>query len=97
MLFKVENEPVANGPARGEPEFFWLCESCAAKMSLRLDADTKVKTVPVADFVPHSPSSVHFVLLERKPGFLLSCLNFLAHAPGLQSHYDPRRRAAYAG
>ena len=95
-LFRWQCE-VGNRPVQDEPEFFWLCQKCSTRMTLRLDDETKVKTVPVADQIPHTHNSVHFVPLDRKPGSFLSCLHFLAPGPLPSFGVTQKYRTAQAG
>ena len=80
-LFRLETDPNASSPYLKRAEYFWLCSSCAGRMTLRLDDFAKIRTLRVPDQMQSTESSVNFVAIDRKLGLMLSCLYFLGRAP----------------
>ena len=75
-LFQVQTEyanPVAlatgrNGKAGRRVEHFWLCEACAAFLTLAFDKTQGVVTVPLPDGGGRKPlTPAHFDDEERRP------------------------------
>jgi hypothetical protein len=70
-LFRLESDP-ALGSSTPTKEYFWLCPSCSANMTLRISNEERVITVPM-------PKPVHLDsdFGNRKKGLLLSDVSFL--------------------
>jgi hypothetical protein len=47
ILFRLEVDPALRLPNPKQPEYYWLCHSCAAAMTLRLSPEGKVIPVPL--------------------------------------------------
>jgi hypothetical protein len=65
-------------------------------MTLRLDESGRIKTLHVPDQMQATDNSVDFISLDRKQGFVLSCLHFLGRGP--QHNWSPvaRGKLVYA-
>lgn len=77
-LFRLESDPLDSSDTR-TPEYFWLCRSCAGKMTLRLDEGKGVRVVQSQDTPTPGAEPVSFVLLDRQRGMLLNRINFFAY------------------
>lgn len=77
-LFRLESDPLECSDRR-TPEYFWLCRSCAGKMSLRLDEAKGVRVVESQDAPPQGADAVDFVLVDRQRGMLLNRISFLGY------------------
>jgi hypothetical protein len=77
-LFRLESDPLDSSDTR-TPEYFWLCRSCSAKMTLRLDEADGVRIVQSQDATPREGEALAFVLLDRQRGMLLNRINFFAY------------------
>jgi hypothetical protein len=82
-LFRLETETRFPSPNARETEYFWLCESCSAEMTLRLIRDGTVATVRLADELCNGPY-VPLNSMDRKNGEFLRSVSFLhmSHAKG---------------
>jgi len=61
LLFRLEADPALRLPNPKQPEYYWLCHSCASAMTLRLSPEGKVIPVPL-------PAPVDSVRKGRHPG-----------------------------
>ena len=77
-LFRLESDPLECSDRR-TPEYFWLCRSCAGKMTLRLDEAKGVRVVQSQDAPPQGADAVAFVLVDRQRGMLLNRIIFLGY------------------
>src|SRR5208283_3052639 len=68
-LFRLESDPGFHSPR--PVEYFWLCQSCASKMTLRLTEDGKVTTAPIPESMGDVPDGVELISADRKTGLLL--------------------------
>lgn len=93
-LFRLQNDAKGSSSEISNPEYFWLCTSCAQTMSLRLTGDGEV-VVALAPEIPNKTAQCDFIPLDRQGGLLLGCLQIL-RSPVPRTVPLPRRRAAYA-
>ena len=77
-LFRLESDPLDSSDPR-TPEYFWLCRSCSATMTLRLDESAGVAIVQSRDATPQEGDALAFILLDRQRGMLLNRINFFAY------------------
>ena len=77
-LFRLERDPLDSSD-RQMPEYFWLCRSCSATMTLRLDEAGGVTIVPSQDATPREGDALAFVLLDRQRGMLLNRIDLFAY------------------
>lgn len=77
-LFRLESDPLDSFQTR-TPEYFWLCRSCSATMTLRIDEANGVRIVQSQDATPREGEALAFVLLDRQRGMLLNRINFFAY------------------
>jgi hypothetical protein len=76
LLFRLETDPALRLSHPKTSEYYWLCRSCAATMTLRISKDGKV--IPVALAAP-AHSGHHgrpFISPKRQNGLLLSSITF---------------------
>jgi len=93
-LFRVEKVTRDGSSEVEHPEYFWLCQECSEKVSLRLDGNAKVTAVALSDRESRNTAEALFLPLDRKEGVLLSYFQLL---PAAGPHSEElRRRAAYA-
>lgn len=72
-LFRLEGELI---PVEAKkPEYFWLCSLCSETMTLCLDADAFVKTIPLPNFGQRPAETPSFIAARRRKGFLLNCIH----------------------
>lgn len=93
ILFRLETDPDLRSSNPKRPEYYWLCRSCSAAMTLHISKEGKV--VPVAlpaplEGVPPSgvPPRGDFIWPKRKNGLMLS---------GVRSATEKKRRGAGVG
>jgi hypothetical protein len=74
-LFRLEADPRVRTSKPNKLEYFWLCDHCSPRMSLRISNGGSV--------LPVSPASGHgdfdgkgITLIDRRDGLLLSKLGF---------------------
>ena len=70
-LFRLEDSPALK-PSSAQSEYFWLCPSCSATMTMRLSHEGRMITVPVSEPVHRDSDSAN-----RKKGLLLSEVSIL--------------------
>jgi hypothetical protein len=66
-LFRVEPEPRL-APSELKLEYFWLCVSCSAEMTLCLDEDAGIKINAQRDDIRRALDSADTVLMDRRKG-----------------------------
>ena len=93
ILFRLETDPDLRSSNPKRPEYYWLCRSCSAAMTLHISKEGKV--VPVAlpaplEGVPPSgvPHRSDFIWPKRENGLMLT---------GVRSLTENKRRGAGAG
>lgn len=95
-LFRLDNDLSVDLSRQSRPEYFWLCANCAAKMTLRLDESTGIRTLSVPDQMHTTESTTNFVTLDRKYGLVLSGLHFLGRKPPSSWTPSVRGKLIYA-
>ena len=79
VLFRLEADPTLRLSNPKRLEYYWLCGSCSAAMTLRISKEGKV--IPVA-----LPAPVHdgndFLSSNRRKGLLLSGVSFWTERHG---------------
>lgn len=75
-LFRLEPDPIARTSKPNRLEYFWLCDSCSPRMSLRISEAGKVLPVmlPASDCGDFDGKGI--TLVDRRDGLLLSELCF---------------------
>ena len=93
-VFVLEGDPNIGSHKSKRPEYFWLCHTCAAKMTLRLGEDHKVTAVLLPDIVQGKPDGVVLYSQDRKGGLILRSLSFPEHHKHRTRRLRTRRSAA---
>lgn len=88
-LFRLEADSTLRLSNPMMPEYYWLCRSCSAAMTLHISKEGKVIPVALPAPVHGGPSGSDFIASMRQEGLLLSCVSF--------STDRHRRRAGPAG
>jgi hypothetical protein len=88
-LFRVESDTANSGAE--QPEYFWLCRTCSASMTLRLDEFSGVRIVGLRDPVCHAADPEELFLLDRHKGRVLNRISFFS------SHRTRRRSKSTKG
>ena len=75
-LFRLEADPIARTSKPYKLEYFWLCEHCSPRMSLRIGKEGGVLPVmlPASDCGAFDGNGI--MLVDRRDGLLLSKLGF---------------------
>lgn len=75
-LFRLEGDPLFRTSKANTLEYFWLCDHCSPRMSLRIAKEGKVLPVvlPVSGSVDLDRKGITQV--DRRDGSLLSRLSF---------------------
>lgn len=75
-LFRLEADPRLRGSKPNKLEYFWLCDHCSPRMSLRISDAGSVLPVllPASDQGDFDGKGI--TLIERRDGLLLSRLGF---------------------
>jgi hypothetical protein len=75
-LFRLEADPKARISKPKKIEYFWLCEGCSPRMSLRIDKEGTVLPVmlPASHYGDFDGQGI--MLVDRRDGLLLSKLGF---------------------
>lgn len=104
VLFRLEVDPALRLPNPKQPEYYWLCHSCAAAMTLRLSREGKVIPVPLSARVDSSRDSRRqgarpsgrqgpdFIPSKPQNGLLLTGVHFAT-----ERHHRSRSKGAAAG
>jgi len=76
MLFRLEPDPNLRLSNPKAPEYYWLCHSCSAAMTLRIGKEGQV--IPFALPVPvhGGAQGSEVIVVERHKGLLLSAVSF---------------------
>lgn len=77
-LFRLESDPWCASHQRCR-EFFWLCRSCSATLTLRLDEGANVRVAAAGNPPRSGDDEFSFVLLDRQNGMLLSRVILFEH------------------
>lgn len=88
LLFRLETDPNLRLSNPKAPEYYWLCRSCSAEMTLHISIEGQVIPSALPAPVPHGPQGSE-VIAERQKGLLLSAVSF--------STDRHRRRARFVG
>ena len=75
-LFRLEADPRFRSSKPHKLEFFWLCDRCSPRMSLRISDGGKVLPVTLSGSVPGDIDGKGIALVDRRDGLLLSRLGF---------------------
>jgi len=104
VLFRLEVDPALRLPNPKQPEYYWLCHSCASAMTLRLSREGKVIPVPQSARVDSSRDSRRqggrpsgrqgpdFIPSKPQNGLLLTGVHFAT-----ERHHRSRSKGAAAG
>ena len=77
-LFLLEADPPLHTAKSQRTEYFWLCDACAATMTLRLAEDEKVVAVSLPEGIRNSDDGVSLVSRDLKKGLLLRSVFLLS-------------------
>ncbi len=104
ILFRLETDPALRLSNPMQPEYYWLCHSCASAMTLRLSPEGKVIPVPLPARVDSSRDSRRqgarpsgrqgpdFIPSKPQNGLLLTGVRFAT-----ERHHRSRSKGAAAG
>jgi hypothetical protein len=89
LIFRLETDPTQRSSNPMMPEYYWLCRSCSAAMTLHISKEGKV--IPLAKPAPVRGGSQgnDFISAVRQKALLLSGVSVSA-----EKH---RRRARFVG
>jgi hypothetical protein len=74
ILFRLEPDPDLRLPNPKKPEYYWLCQSCSAAMTLLISKEGKVIAVPLPAPVQGGTPRSDSISSRRQNGLMLSCL-----------------------
>jgi len=74
-LFRLETDPALRLSSPKTLEYYWLCRSCSAAMTLRISEEGKVMPVALPKPVHGGPHKRGFISPRRQNGLLLSGVN----------------------
>ncbi len=89
LLFRLETDPNLRLSNPKAPEYYWLCRSCSAEMTLHISNEGHVIPFALPLSVPHGPPRSEVIAAERQKGLLLSGVSF--------STNGHRRRTRFIG
>src|SRR5208337_595190 len=76
-LFRLEPDRALPGSSKSNRlEYFWLCDSCSAAMTLHVSGEGKVIPVALPAPVYGGPHRSGFISSKRQKGLLLSGVSF---------------------
>jgi len=76
MLFRLENDSPLGLDNPMMPEYYWLCRSCSAAMTLHISKEGKVIPRALPAPLHGDPQGSDFISSERQKGLLLSVVSF---------------------
>ncbi len=76
LLFRLETDPNLRLSNPKAPEYYWLCRSCSAEMTLHISNEGQVIPFVLPVPVPHGPQGSEVIAAERQKGLLLSGVSF---------------------
>jgi len=76
LLFRLETDPALKLCNPKTLEYYWLCHSCAAAMTLRISKDGKVIPVELPAPAHGKHHGRDFISPKRQNGLLLSGIRF---------------------
>jgi hypothetical protein len=88
-VFVLENDPTVGRETSKRPEYFWLCERCSSKMTLRLGEDTPVVAMLLLHEIQERTDGVVLDSPDRKAGLTLRNIAF-------SEHHSLRRKIAHS-
>src|SRR5208283_3778829 len=96
MLFRPETDPTLRSSNLKKPEYYWLCGSCSAAMTLHISKDGKV--IPVVHPAPvhGDPYGSDFIVSMRQGGLVLSYISFSTEKHRRHARFVGRRRRGLA-
>ena len=74
ILFRLEPDPDLRLSNPKKPEYYWLCQSCSAAMTLLISKEGKVIAVPLPAPVQGGTPRSDLISSRRQNGLMLSCL-----------------------
>src|ERR1700757_5018322 len=75
-LFRLEADPRLRTSKPNKLEYFWLCDRCSPRMSLRIGGEGDVRPVLFPGSVQRDFDGIGIALIDRWDGLLLSRLGF---------------------
>jgi hypothetical protein len=76
QLFRLEADPVLRTSRFNKPEYFWLCDQCSSRMTLRIGTDGEVTPIVLPAPINVDCDGNGIALVDRREGLLLSRLGF---------------------
>jgi hypothetical protein len=76
ILFRLDADPALRLSHPKTPEYYWLCHSCSAAMTLRINKEGKVMPVPLPAPGHGGHHSRDFIASKRQHGLLLTGVRF---------------------
>jgi len=92
-LFRLEAWTPVGSATTKAAEYFWLCQHCSAKLTLRLAQDGSVTATELREAFDDGPR-VEFASLNRENGLLLRCVNFLGSSDSREPSENPKKKAS---
>ena len=74
ILFRLEPDPDLRLSNPRKPEYYWLCHSCSAAMTLLISEEGKVIAAPLPAPLHGDPHRSDLISSKRQHGLMLSCL-----------------------
>ena len=96
MLFRLETDPTLRSSNVKTPEYYWLCGSCSAAMTLHISKEGKVIPVEFPAPVHGGPYGSDFIASMRQEGLMLSCVSFSTERHRRRARFVGRRRRDHA-
>jgi len=81
-LFRLEADPRLRTSKPNKLEYFWLCDRCSPRMSLRIGGEGDVRPVLFPGSVQRDFDGIGIALIDRRDGLLLSRLGFFKGGRG---------------
>jgi hypothetical protein len=75
-LFRLESDPSLRTSNKNRLEYFWLCDRCSPRMTLRIGDEGTVQPVMFPGSVQADFDGNGIALVDRRHGLLLSRLGF---------------------
>jgi len=96
MLFRLETDPTLRSSNLKAPEYYWLCGSCSAAMTLHISEEGKVIPVALPAPVYGAPHGSDFISSTRQKGLLLSGVSFSTQRHRIGARFVGRWRRGHA-
>jgi hypothetical protein len=96
MLFRLETDPTLRSSNLKTPEYYWLCGSCSAAMTLHISEEGEVIPVALSAPVHGGPHGCGFISSKRQKGLLLSGVSYSTERHRRGARFVGRWRRGHA-